>query len=85
MAVYPAGGGRRWVPGWAPAFPAGEPPEGEPEHEGTVFVTHAGGRPTIWVVALREPGRGAGDLGAFAAGFAETIGGWGDLITAALR
>ncbi len=27
----------------------------------------------------------AGELGAFAAGFAETIGGWEDLIAAALR
>ena len=57
LALFTARGERRWVPGWAPEFPAGEPPAGKPEREGTVFVTHADGRATIWVVALRETGR----------------------------
>jgi hypothetical protein len=54
MPLFTARGERRWVPGWAPEFPAGEPSE---ENEGTVFVTRADGRPTYWVVALKEAGR----------------------------
>ena len=46
-----AGGERRWVEGWDPEFPAGEPSE---ETEGTVFVTRAGDRSTYWVVAARD-------------------------------
>jgi hypothetical protein len=54
MTVFTARGERRWVEGWAPEFPAGEPSE---EDEGTVFVTTAHGRSTYWVVAARDSDR----------------------------
>ena len=50
MALFTARGERRWVEGWDPTFPAGEPAD---EDEGTVWVTHAHGRRTYWVVAAR--------------------------------
>jgi hypothetical protein len=52
MPLFTARGERRWVEGWDPEFPAGEPSE---EGEGTVFVTTADGRSTYWVVAARDP------------------------------
>jgi hypothetical protein len=52
MPLFTARGERRWVEGWDPEFPAGEPSE---ETEGTVFVTRAGDRSTFWVVAIRDP------------------------------
>jgi hypothetical protein len=54
MALFTARGERRWVEGWDPEFPAGEPSE---EGEGTVFVTTADGRLTYWVVVAREADR----------------------------
>jgi hypothetical protein len=39
-------GERRWVPGWDPAYPAGQPTE----TAGTVFVTSHGDTETIWVI-----------------------------------
>lgn len=49
MALFTPVGERRWVPGWAPVFPAGE--AGDGTAPGTVFLTGE----TIWVVAGREP------------------------------
>ncbi|WP_062201555.1 hypothetical protein [Demequina salsinemoris] len=46
-------GERRWVPGWDPQYPAGEPSE-EP---GTVFVTHHGGAETVWTVVAIDHAR----------------------------
>ena len=54
MPLFTARGERRWVEGWDPEFPAGEPTE---EDEGTVFVTTAGGRSTYWVVAVSDADR----------------------------
>ena len=51
LPLFTARGELRWVEGWDPEFPAGEPSE---ETEGTVFVTNAGGRPSYWVVAARD-------------------------------
>jgi hypothetical protein len=51
MPLFSARGERRWVEGWDPAFPAGEPSD---EGEGTVFVTTANGRTTYWVVAVKD-------------------------------
>jgi hypothetical protein len=51
MPLFTARGERRWVEGWDPEFPAGEP---EDEDEGTVWITTAGDRPTYWVVAARD-------------------------------
>ena len=39
-------GERRWVPGWDPAYPTGQPSE----DPGTVFVTVSGGVETTWIV-----------------------------------
>jgi hypothetical protein len=47
LALFTPAGEREWVPGWDPAFPAGE--DSSP---GTTFTTH--GR-TVWVVADRTP------------------------------
>jgi hypothetical protein len=44
-------GERAWVAGWDPMFPAGE--RGDGAALGTVFVTEAEGRRTLWVVAER--------------------------------
>ena len=54
MALFTARGERRWVEGWDPKFPAGEPAD---EDEGTVWVTVAGERSTYWVVAAKEVDR----------------------------
>ena len=54
MALFTARGERRWVEGWNPEFPAGEPSE---EGDGTVFVTTANGRSTYWVVAVKDADR----------------------------
>ena len=51
MPLFTARGERRWVEGWDPEFPAGEPAE---EDEGTVWVTTAGDRTTYWVVAAKD-------------------------------
>ena len=53
MPLFTARGERRWVEGWEPEFPAGEPSE---EDVGTVWVTVAGDRSTYWVVAAKDPG-----------------------------
>ena len=39
-------GERRWIPGWDPAYPTGQPSE----DPGTVFVTVSGGVETTWIV-----------------------------------
>jgi hypothetical protein len=52
MPLFTARGERRWVEGWDPEFPAGEPNE---EVEGTVFVTTTDRRSTVWVVVVRDP------------------------------
>ena len=39
-------GERRWVPGWDPAYPSGEPSE----TPGTVFITEHGDTETFWVI-----------------------------------
>jgi hypothetical protein len=57
LPLFTARGERAWVPGWHPDFPAGEPPEGEDEREGAVFITRADGHETTWVVAARGHGR----------------------------
>ena len=44
-------GERLWAEGWDPLFPAGE--QGDGAEPGTVFVTAAHGRETIWVVLDR--------------------------------
>ena len=44
-------GEREWVAGWDPMFPAGA--RGDGAALGTVFVTEAEGRRTLWVVAER--------------------------------
>jgi hypothetical protein len=61
---------RRWVPGWSPTYPAGEPSE----TPGTVFTTEAGGGVTVWLIQLIDtngctaeysrvtPGRHAGTV-----------------------
>jgi hypothetical protein len=54
MPLFTARGERRWVEGWDPEFPAGEPSE---EGEGTVFVTTAHDRSTYWVVAASDADR----------------------------
>jgi hypothetical protein len=54
MALFTARGERRWVEGWDPEFPAGEPSK---EREGTVFVTTANGRSTYWVVSVQDADR----------------------------
>jgi len=54
MPLFTARGERRWVEGWEPEFPAGEPAE---EDEGTVWVTTAGDRSTYWVVAAKDADR----------------------------
>jgi hypothetical protein len=51
MPLFTARGERRWVEGWEPEFPAGEPDE---EDEGTVWITTSGERSTYWVVAARD-------------------------------
>jgi hypothetical protein len=55
LPLFTARGERRWVPGWDPEFPGGEPGEGEPEREGLVFVTAHGAERTFWVVAATGP------------------------------
>jgi hypothetical protein len=54
MTLFTARGERRWVEGWDPEFPAGEPAAGADEDEGTVWITTSGDRTTYWVVAARE-------------------------------
>jgi hypothetical protein len=54
MPLFTARGERRWVEGWDPEFPAGEPTE---EDEGTVWITTAGDRTTCWVVAAKDAER----------------------------
>jgi hypothetical protein len=54
MPLFTARGERRWVEGWDPEFPAGEPTE---EDEGTVWITTAGERATYWVVAAKDADR----------------------------
>ena len=54
MPLFTARGERRWVEGWEPEFPAGEPAE---EDEGTVWVTTAADRSTYWVVAAKDAER----------------------------
>jgi hypothetical protein len=54
MALFTARGERRWVEGWDPEFPAGEPAE---EDEGTVWITTAGDRSTYWVVGAKDANR----------------------------
>jgi hypothetical protein len=54
LPLFTARGERAWVPGWDPAFPDGEPAAGEPEEEGTLFVTAHGDTSTVWVVAARR-------------------------------
>ena len=39
-------GERSWAPGWDPTYPAGQPTE----TPGTVFVTHHGDIPTVWII-----------------------------------
>ena len=51
LPLFTARGERRWVEGWDPEFPAGEPDE---EGQGTVWVTRAGERVTYWVVAAKD-------------------------------
>jgi hypothetical protein len=51
MPLFTARGERRWVEGWDPEFPAGEPAQ---EGEGTVWITSAGDRSTYWVVAAKD-------------------------------
>lgn len=70
MPLFTARGERRWVEGWDPEFPAGEPDE---EDEGTVWVTSAGDRATYWVVAGKnaESVRYARTTPGFAAGTVE--------------
>jgi len=41
---------RSWVPGWDPTYPAGDV-----DSSGTVFLTSADGRETIWVIVERTP------------------------------
>ncbi len=50
VALFTPEGERAWVPGWDPAYPAGE---SDGEAPGTVFVTHAGDHPTTWVIVSR--------------------------------
>lgn len=50
LPFFTARGERAWVPGWDPGFPDGEPSPGEPEPEGTVFVTAHADTTTYWVV-----------------------------------
>jgi hypothetical protein len=54
MPLFTARGERRWVEGWDPAFPAGEPTQ---EDEGTVWITTAGDRSTYWVVVAKAADR----------------------------
>jgi hypothetical protein len=51
MPLFTALGERRWVEGWEPEFPAGEPGQ---EDEGTVWITTHGDRSTYWVVAAKD-------------------------------
>jgi hypothetical protein len=39
-------GEKEWVPGWIPAYPAGEPSE----TPGTVFTTNVGDADTVWLI-----------------------------------
>jgi hypothetical protein len=49
-------GERKWVPGWNPTYPAGDPSEAP----GTVFMTAAHGTETIWLILeLDRSGRSA--------------------------
>ena len=72
MPLFTARGERRWVEGWDPEFPAGEPDD---EDEGTVWVTVAGERSTYWVVAAKEVDRVryARTTPGFAAGTVEVL------------
>ena len=54
MPLFTARGERRWVEGWDPEFPAGEPTQ---EDEGTVWITTAGDRSTYWVVVAKDADR----------------------------
>jgi len=47
---FTAEGERAWVPGWDPTCPAGDA-----DSSGTVFLTSADGRETIWVIVERTP------------------------------
>jgi hypothetical protein len=46
IRLFTPEGERLWVEGWDPTYPAGEPGEGV----GTVFVTGAGDRTTVWTI-----------------------------------
>jgi hypothetical protein len=46
MGLFTPEGERDWVPGWDPAYPAGEPSESP----GTVFTTQSGGAITTWLI-----------------------------------
>ncbi|MEV4003444.1 SRPBCC family protein [Actinomadura sp. NPDC049753] len=54
--LFTAQGERRWVPGWAPSFPAPVADDAEP---GTVFQTpdRDHGQTTTWIVVDAVPGR----------------------------
>ncbi|GAA4385650.1 hypothetical protein GCM10023088_55410 [Actinomadura verrucosospora] len=52
--LFTARGERRWVPRWAPSFPAPVADDAEP---GTVFQTLDHGRTTTWIVVDATPGR----------------------------
>ena len=45
-------GERLWVDGWEPRFPAGE--RGDGTEPGTVWLTAADGRETVWTVVDRD-------------------------------
>jgi hypothetical protein len=47
LTLFTPAGEREWVPGWDPAFPAGDDTS-----PGTTFLTH---EQTVWVVADRTP------------------------------
>ena len=51
LYLFTPAGERLWADGWDPAFPRGE--SGDGGEPGTVFVTEAHGRSTIWVVVER--------------------------------
>jgi hypothetical protein len=53
LRLFTPVGERDWVPGWDPDFPAGE--SGDGAEPGTVFVTTADERRTIWVALDRGP------------------------------
>lgn len=46
IGLFTPEGERRWAPGWAPTYPAGEPSEAP----GTLFITTHGDTETTWVI-----------------------------------